>query len=68
MKCVPRQSGKHQSVTCDAVKDHVINQIQKTCENGDDIATTVRENNYTIAGLKKPKRKTIYADAFFTTK
>ena len=46
MKFVPHYTGKQQTMTYDTVKDHIIQQIQKTYKYGLDMAKTLREMEY----------------------
>ena len=42
IKFFPHQTGRQQSVTFDTVKDHILQNIQKNYELGQEIATTLR--------------------------
>ena len=45
IKFFPHQTGRHQSVTFDTVKDHISQAIQRDCELGQEAATTLRDVN-----------------------
>ena len=47
MKFVLHCAGKQQAVTYDAVKDHIVSQIQKTLRHGNDAAINLREMSCT---------------------
>ena len=38
----PHQAGKQQKIACDSMKEHVTMSTQKTCKNGGDLATALR--------------------------
>ena len=61
MKFVPHYSGKQQMVTYDTVKDHIVQQIQKTFKYGNDMAQAIREMEYDDDNLGggRPTRKVI---------
>ena len=42
MEFTPHVAGKHQSVTYDTVKEHILQEIQKDLKNGSDMAVNLR--------------------------
>ena len=60
MKFVPHYTGKQQTMTYDTVKDHIIQQIQKTYKYGLDMAKMLREMEYNqTPGGTTPIRKVV---------
>ena len=56
-KFCPHGSGaQQQSVTFDAVKDHIVQQVQKTCKNGIDIAKMLDKEQIKDLSTLKPAR------------
>ena len=51
MKFVPHYSGRQQTATYDTVRDHIIQQIQKTFKHGIDMAKAIWEMKYDDASL-----------------
>ena len=43
MKFTPKLAGVNQGYTYDAVKEHILQEIQKDLENGEDLADNLRE-------------------------
>ena len=43
MEFTPHTAGKHQSVTYDTVKEHILQEIQKDLKNGSDMAVNLRK-------------------------
>ena len=59
MKFIPHYSGKQQVVTYDTVRDHIVQQIQKTFKYGNDMAKAIREmeyNNDNLSGVKPTRQ------------
>ena len=60
LKFTPHYSGKQQMVTYDAVKEHVIQQIQKNYRYGIDMAQSLRNMQYTAEpGGTRPVRQIV---------
>ena len=58
MKFYPHGMGRErQTVTYDTVKDHIIQQVQKTYKNGHDVATSLRDLTKLDLDKEKPKRR-----------
>ena len=55
-KFYPHTAGKQQSITYDTVKEHIIKQIQKTYQHGQDIATTLTDLKIINLNQFKPVR------------
>ena len=59
MKFFPHAVGaQQQSVTCDAVKDHIAQCVQKNCKNGIDIAQSLDEETMKDLTTLRPVRQT----------
>ena len=64
IKFYPHSAGRQQTVTYDSVKDHIIQKIRKTYEQGYDVATTLRDlkkkdfNDPTIKPVKQVSAET----------
>ena len=56
MEFTPHIAGKHQTVTYDTVKEHILQEIQRELKNGSDIAVNLRNDNYTRIPVNKPRR------------
>ena len=54
----PKQSGKAHSVTCDQSKDHLVLQVQWTCDQGLDMADSLRQLKCQVPGVE-PTRQTV---------
>ena len=54
----PKQPGKAHSVTCNQLKDHLILQMQRTCDHGLDIADSLRQLKDQALGVE-PTRQTV---------
>ena len=60
MKFAPHYSGKQQVVTYDMVRDHIIQQIQKTFRHGNNMAKALRDMAYEAEpGGGAPRRRTV---------
>ena len=62
MKFIPHYTGKQQMVTYDSVKDHIVQQIQKSFKYGNDIAQAIRDMVYedeNNLGGGKPTRQIV---------
>ena len=60
MKFIPHYTGKQQMVTYDSVKDHIVQQIQKSFKYGNDIAQAIRDMVYEDdLGGGRPTRQTV---------
>ena len=57
IKFVPYYTGKQQMVTYDTVKEHVIQQIQKSFKYGSDMVKLIRDRQYGTIGAGKPVRQ-----------
>jgi len=57
MKFVPHYSRKQQVVTYDTVKEHIIQQIQKTFKYGSDMVRTIQEDTYINDNEDRPQRR-----------
>ncbi|MEM7361640.1 MAG: hypothetical protein AAF335_01365, partial [Bacteroidota bacterium] len=70
MKFVPHYVGKVQTKTYDTVRDHILQQIQKTFKFGGDIAAALKkdEPNYMTTNYNKPTRQTVSTSTLPTTK
>ena len=59
MEFTPHITGKHQSVTYDTVKDHILQEIQKDLKNGSDMAVNLRKDTDARIPIVKPKRQIV---------
>ena len=57
MKFFPHAVGRQQAVTYDTVKDHIIINIQKSFQGGDDIAESLRDMKVIDLEKEKPVRQ-----------
>ena len=57
MEFTPQIAGKHQSITFDAVKEHILQEIQTTLKNCLDLAVTLRSGTDTGIPEGKPVRE-----------
>ena len=48
---------QQQSITCDTVKDHVVQHVQKNCKNGIDIAESLNKETMKDLEPSRPARK-----------
>ena len=63
LKFTPHYSGKQQMATYDTVKEHIIQQIQKTYQYGNDMASSLCDLTYTdTPGGAKPIRRIVTAE------
>ena len=53
MKFTPKLAGQYQGYTYDTVKEHILQEIQRNLENGEDLADNLREG--TDHGIKRSK-------------
>ena len=56
----PHVAGKHQTVTYDTVKEHILQEIQKELKNGSNIAVNLRKDKKTGMPLGKPKIQMVF--------
>ena len=54
----PKQPGTAHSVTCDQLKDHLVPQVQRTCDHALDIANSLRQLKDQALGVE-PTRQTV---------
>ena len=54
MEFTPLVAGKHQSVTYDSVKEHILQEIQKDLKNGLDMSMNVRKDE--DSGIPKKQK------------
>ena len=59
MEFTPHIAGKHQTVTYDTVKEHILQEIQKDLKNGSDLAVNLRNNNDIGIPINKPRRQIV---------
>ena len=58
MKFFPHSSGKsHQTFTFATVKDHIVNQVMRTFDEGADMAETLKKEKYKDLERIRPTRK-----------
>ena len=57
MEFAPHAAGKHQLVTCDAVKEHTLQELQKDPRHGHDLAQCSRKGVNTGTPMVKPIRQ-----------
>ena len=57
MEFTPHTAGKHQSVTCDTVKEHMLQELQKELRRGHDSVTRLRAGVNPGVSMIKPERK-----------
>ena len=57
MEFTPQIAGKHQSIMFDAVKEHILQEIQTTLKNGSDLAVNLRSGIDTGIPEVKPVRE-----------
>ena len=57
MEFTPQIAGKHQSLTFDAVKEHILQEIQTKLKNGSDLAVNLRRGTDTGMPEEKPVRE-----------
>ena len=58
MEFAPHTAGKHQSVTYDAVKEHILLKMQKEMRHGHDLVKNLQLHKvYTDVPIVKPERK-----------
>jgi hypothetical protein len=57
MKFAPQGNGKGNYASYATVKDHIVQQIQKTFENGDDVAQSLEEMELININAFEPKRE-----------
>ena len=53
----PHMAGKHQSVTCDTVKEHTLQELQKELRHGHDSVTCLRTGVNSGIPMMKPERQ-----------
>ena len=56
MEFTPLVAGKHQSVTYNSVKEHILQEIQKDLKNGSDMSVNLRKDNDSGIPNSKPNR------------
>ena len=56
MKFTPKLAGVNQDYTYDTVKEHILQEIQKELENGEDMADNLREGKDNRIKQKRPTR------------
>ena len=56
MEFTPHTAGKHQSVTYDTVKEHILQEIQKDLKNGSHMAVNLRKGKDNGIPVNKPIR------------
>ena len=56
MKFAPKVARKSQGCTCDAVKEHILQEMQVKLVNGKDIADDLRKGSNDRISDEKPKR------------
>ena len=56
MEFTPHTIGKHQTVTFDAVKEHILQKLQIDLDDGHDIVECLRKGINTGIPLAKPER------------
>ena len=56
MKFYPHTQGRQQSYSYETIRDHIVQQVQKTFKYGQDIVQSIRDESYIDFDLKKPTR------------
>ena len=56
MEFAPHAAGKHQSATCDAAKEHVLQELQTDSDFGHDLADNLRDGADNGMLVAKPER------------
>ena len=59
MEFTPHIAGRHQKLTYDTVKEHILQELQKDLKNGSDIVVNLRGNTNIGIPVSKPKRKIV---------
>ena len=57
MEFIPHTAGKHQSVTCDTVKEHMMQELQMELRHGHDIVKNLRDGTNKGVPITKPTRQ-----------